>query len=355
MRNFVTAVFACLVLAACPAFAQGQTKKIVFLAGPKEHGDPGRHEYEKDLRELAWSLEHASNLKGIRTVVLVGKPPKDLSVFADADEIVIDGNGDWLKTETGILFPQYLNTDGRTYDPETTAWLKALDALIKEKKIGLPEYQLTANVWARAILEDDFGVKPSDVHWIRGGIEHAGRPEKITIKLPDGVRLDSAPEGKTISELLADGAIDGFMAPRPPAIQSENIGWLFRDPVAAAKDYYKRTGIFPIMHLIGVRRTLAEKHPWLPAAVLKAFEQSKAAAMAHLWDTSATKVTMPFIEERIAETRALMGDDYWPYGVESNRKTLDTFLHHHHTQGLSSRRLKAEELFHPGTLESFKI
>ena len=206
---------------------------------------------------------------------------------------------------------------------------------LKGKKIGLPEYQLTANVWARAILEDDFGVKPSDVHWIRGGIEHAGRPEKITIKLPDGVRLDSAPEGKTISELLAEGAIDGFMAPRPPAIQSENIGWLFRDPVAAAKDYYKRTGIFPIMHLIGVRRTLAEKHPWLPAAVLKAFEQSKAAAMAHLWDTSATKVTMPFIEERIAETRALMGDDYWPYGVESNRKTLDAFL--------------------PGTLESFKI
>ena len=94
------------------------------------------------------------------------------------------------------------------------------------------------------------------------------------------MRLDSAPEGKTISELLAEGEIDGFMAPRPPAIAGhKNIGWLFRDPVAAAKDYYKRTGIFPIMHLIGVRRTLAEKHPWLPAAVLKAFEQSKALAM----------------------------------------------------------------------------
>src|SRR5215207_10480503 len=114
---------------------------------------------------------------------------------------------------------------------------------LKGKKVGVPEYQLTANVWARAILEDEFGVKPSDVHWIRGGIEHAGRPEKITIKLPDGVRLDNAPEGKTISQLLADGDIDGFMAPRPPAIESENIGWLFRDPVEAAKDYYKRTGI----------------------------------------------------------------------------------------------------------------
>ena len=117
----------------------------------------------------------------------------------------------------------------------------------------------------------------SDIHWIRGGIEHAGRPEKITVKLPPGVRLDNAPEGKTISELLAEGEIDGFIAPRPPALPKRtNIGWLFRDPVAAAKDYYKRTGIFPIMHLIGVRANLAEKHPWLPAAVLKAFEQSKA-------------------------------------------------------------------------------
>jgi 4,5-dihydroxyphthalate decarboxylase len=226
---------------------------------------------------------------------------------------------------------------------------------LKGRKIGVPEYQLTANVWARAILEDDFGVKPKDMHWIRGGIEHAGRPEKITIKLPKGVRMDDAPEGKTISELLAKGEIDGFVAPRPPAILGKNIGWLFRDPVAAAKDYYNRTNIFPIMHLIGVRRTLAEKHPWLPAAVLKAFEQSKAAAMAHLWDTSATKVSMPFIEERVAETRAMMGDDYWPYGVDANRKTLETFLRHHHAQGLSPRLVEVEELFHKGTVESFKI
>jgi 4,5-dihydroxyphthalate decarboxylase len=226
---------------------------------------------------------------------------------------------------------------------------------LKGKKIGLPEYQLTANVWARAVLEDDFGVKPKDIHWIRGGIEHAGRPEKISIKLPDGVRLDSAPENKTISQMLADGDIDGFMAPRPPAVQSPNIGWLFSDPVAAAKDYFKRTGIFPIMHLIGVRKTLAEKHPWLPGAVFKAFEQSKATAMAALADTSATKVTMPFVEERISEARELMGEDYWPYGLEANRKTLETFLRHHHAQGLSSRLVTPDELFHPGTRESFKI
>jgi len=229
---------------------------------------------------------------------------------------------------------------------------------LKGKKVGLPEYQLTACVWARAILEDDHGVKPADIHWVRGGIEEAGRPEKITLKLPPGVRLDNAPEGKTISQLLADGAIDGFIAPRPPTLdraKHPNIGWLFADPTAAAKDYFKRTGIFPIMHMTGVRRELAERHPWLPAAVLKALEQSKALTLKNLGDTSATKVTLPFVEEQLKAARELMGEDFWSYGVAPNRKVLETFLRHHHAQGLSPRLVAVEEMFHPGTLESFKL
>jgi 4,5-dihydroxyphthalate decarboxylase len=229
---------------------------------------------------------------------------------------------------------------------------------LKGKRVGVPEYQLTANVWARAILEDDFGVKPSDMHWIRGGIEHAGRPEKITLNLPSGVRLENAPEGMTISELLLKGEIDAFIAPRPPAkaaLMSANIGLLFRDSAAAAKDYFKRTGIFPIMHLIGVRKSLAEKHAWLPAAVLKAFEQSKTMALEQLSDVSAAKVTLPFLEEELVSARALMGEDFWPYGLEPNRKTLEAFLRHHHSQGLSPRLVGVEEMFHPGTHESFKI
>jgi 4,5-dihydroxyphthalate decarboxylase len=229
---------------------------------------------------------------------------------------------------------------------------------LKGKKVGVPEYQLTANVWARAILEEDFGVKPSDIHWIRGGIEEAGRPEKISIKLPAGVRLDNAPDGATISSLLDKGEIDGFIAPRPPAFIERghpHVGWLFRDPAAVAKDYFKRTGIFPIMHLIGIRRTLVEKHPFLPAAVFKAFEQSKAAALVALSDTSATKVTLPFVEEQLKAARELMGHDFWAYGLEPNRKTLEAFLRHHHAQGLSRRLVKPEELFHPSTHESFKL
>jgi len=229
---------------------------------------------------------------------------------------------------------------------------------LKGRKIGVPEYQLTANVWARALLEDDYGVKPSDIHWIRGGLEDAGRKEKITISVPPDVRLDDVPEGRTLDSLLETGEIDAFMGPRvPPCFERghPDVGWLFADTVAAATDYFKRTGIFPIMHIIGVRRSIVEKHPWLPAAVLKAFERAKTIAIERLADTSSTKVTLPFVEEQVRAARGLMGRDFWSYGVAGNRKQLDYFLAQHHGQGLSSRLVTVEELFHPTTFETYKL
>jgi 4,5-dihydroxyphthalate decarboxylase len=229
---------------------------------------------------------------------------------------------------------------------------------LKGKKIGVPEYQLTANVWARSILEDDYGVRPSDVTWVRGGIDEPGRPEKIKLQLPGDVTMIDAPEGSTISDLLDRGEIDGFMAPRPPggaARNNPNVGWLFDDPTAVAKDYFKRTGVFPIMHVVGLRKELAAQHPWLPAALVKAFEKSKAAALEKLADTSATKVTLPFVEEQLKAAKETMGEDYWSYGVQPNLRTLETFVRHHHAQGLSPRQVSVEELFHPATYESYKI
>ncbi len=229
---------------------------------------------------------------------------------------------------------------------------------LKGKRIGLPEYQLTAHVWARAILEDDFGVRPSDVTWVRGGIDTPGRLEKIKLSLPADVRLEDAPAGRTISELLDQGEIDGFIAPRPPsgaALRNPNVGWLFDDPTAVAKDYYRRTGVFPIMHVVGVRKALAAQHPWLPAAVFKAFSQAKTLALASLADTSATKVTLPFVEEQLKAARQTLGEDYWSYGVEANRPTLQTFVRHHHSQGLSARQLAVDEIFHPATYEQYSI
>lgn len=229
---------------------------------------------------------------------------------------------------------------------------------LKGKRVGLPEYQLTANVWARSILQDDYGVHPEDVTWVRGGIDTPGRPEKIKLQLPPGVRIEEAPEGTTISELLDRGEIDGFIGPRPPsrsALRNPDIGWLFDDPTAVAKDYHRRTGIFPIMHVVGIRKELTERHRWLPGAVLKAFTHAKATALELLGDTSATKVTLPFVEEQLKAARDAMGEDYWAYGVAPARRTLETFVRHHHSQGLSSRLVAVEELFHPATYESYSI
>lgn len=229
---------------------------------------------------------------------------------------------------------------------------------LKGKRVGLPEYQLTACVWVRAILADDYGVMPEDVIWVRGGIEDPGRSEKIAISLPEGVVVQNAPANRSLSDMLADGEIDAMVTPRAPscfARQAPHVGWLFDDPIAVAKDYYRRTGVFPIMHVLGLRRQLAERHAWLPAALLKAFNKSKSVALAKLSDTSATKVTLPFVEEQLAAARAFMGADFWSYGMEDNRATLETFLKHHHQQGLSTRSLNVEELFHPATHEAVKF
>lgn len=229
---------------------------------------------------------------------------------------------------------------------------------LRGKRIGMPEYQLTANVWARAILEEEYGVHQRDVTWVRGGYESPGRIEKLAVTLPDGVVVENAPEGKTISGMLAAGELDGVMGPRAPSCferGAPNISWLFEDPTAEATAWFRKTRIFPVMHVLGIRKTLVEKHAWLPAAVMKAFEASKRIALEKLTDTSATKVTLPFVEENLRRARQLMGEDFFSYGLASNRHVFEWFLRHHHAQGLSSRVLTPEELFHPSTLEAHKV
>ncbi len=158
--------------------------------------------------------------------------------------------------------------------------------------------------------------------------------------------------------MLAAGELDAVIGPRAPSCFRNghpHVGYLYPDPQRAAADWYRRTGIFPIMHLLGIRRTLAEAHPWLPYAVTKAFERSKAICLERLGDTSATKVTLPLVEEQLEAARRLMGEDFWSYGLPANHHGLDRFLDRHHREGLSSRRLAPEELFHPASLESHRI
>ena len=229
---------------------------------------------------------------------------------------------------------------------------------LNNRRIGVAEYQLTANVWARALLADDHGVTASDPIWVHGGLEEPGRLEKIALSLPASIRLEAAPAGGSLSDALAAGEIDAIISPRAPSCHvrgAPHIGWLFDDPVAAASDYYRRWRVFPIMHLVGVRRSLADHHPWLPGAVLKAFTQAKALAFARLADAAASKVMLPFVEEQLLSARTLLGEDYWSYGLAPNLGTLENFLQHHHVQGLSRRLLAPQELFHASTHETVKI
>jgi 4,5-dihydroxyphthalate decarboxylase len=231
-------------------------------------------------------------------------------------------------------------------------------ANLRGRRIGVPEYQLTANIWVRMILEEDYGIRPSDVTWVRGGYEQAGRVEKVSLNLPDDVVVQDAGPHDTISAMLASGELDAVIGPRAPSCFERghpDVGYLFADPQATAADWYRRTRLFPIMHTLGIRRALAEKHPWLPVAVFKAFERAKTIALAKLGDTSATKVTLPFVEDQLRAARSMMGEDFWPYGLQPNRDVLNRFLQRHHAEGLSARLLSAEELFHPASLELHKI
>jgi 4,5-dihydroxyphthalate decarboxylase len=224
------------------------------------------------------------------------------------------------------------------------------------RRIGLAEYQLTANVWVRAILTDA-GIPPERITWVRGGMDTPGRPEKLALSLPAGVRVELAPEGATLNAMLAEGEIDGFIGPRWPRCFREGhpqVRRLWSDGFAAARGWHAETGHFPIMHVLALRRSLADRHPWLPGALFKAFSQSRVLAETALADTSATKVTMPFVEDVLA-IAAQMAPDLWSYGLATNRATLDYFLHHHHAQGLSARRLSVDELFHPAASESYSL
>jgi 4,5-dihydroxyphthalate decarboxylase len=228
---------------------------------------------------------------------------------------------------------------------------------LKGKRIGVPEYQVTANVWTRAVLEGDYGVKPSDITWVRGGYDQPGRVEKITLNLPADVRIEDTPEGATITGMLANGEIDALIGPRAPSCFGTHpqVRWLFPDPAAAAAAWFRKTRIFPIMHVLGIRRTLAEQHPWLPMAAMKAFEQAKTHALEKLAAVATSKVTLPFVDEQLHAARQLMGDDFWSYGLDANRHVLEVFLRRHHAEGLSSRVLKPEELFHPSTYETHRV
>jgi 4,5-dihydroxyphthalate decarboxylase len=226
------------------------------------------------------------------------------------------------------------------------------------KLVGVAEYQLTANVWIRGILAEHHGVPVDSVRYRTGGLHEPGRVEKAAVTLPDTIDIEPIAPDTSLAELLATGGIDALYSPRSPRPFLERDGrvrWLFADPRAEEEAYYRRTGIFPVMHVVVLRRDVYEHRPWLAMSLYKAFTAAKAAAVDRLAETAAPFSMVPWSYAEFEAARGLMGDDFWPYGVPANEHTLDTFLRYSHDQGLADRLLRAADLFAPETLDSFRI
>jgi 4,5-dihydroxyphthalate decarboxylase len=226
------------------------------------------------------------------------------------------------------------------------------------RRIGVPEYQMTAPVWIRGILQDEYGVDPASCEYWSGGEEEAGRDEKLRIDLPPKFRLKPIGPAQTLSQMIADGALDAMHTARTPSTFASRPGTvkrLFESYVEVEKAYYRKTKIFPIMHTVVIRRDVYEANRWIAQSLYKAFVQAQRRTYDQLQTTMALATMLPWQIAQVEEARALMGDDWWAYGFAPNRHVLDTFLRYHHEQGLSKRRLKAEELFAPETLQSFKV
>ncbi len=229
---------------------------------------------------------------------------------------------------------------------------------LRGKTVGVPEYQLTANVWVRGILADRHDVPVQSVRYVTGGQESAGRIEKAALDLGDSIDISPIPAGATLSAMLADGEIDALYSPRIPspfAAGDPRVRRVFPDPVTVEKEYYAATGIFPIMHVVAIRRDVYDANPWVAQSLTKALTLAKREAFAGLHDSSALRFMLPWLNQDLEEAKALMGADYWSYGLAANVETLSTFLRYHHEQGLSRRQREPAELFAPESLESFVI
>ena len=234
----------------------------------------------------------------------------------------------------------------------------ARPADLRGHTLGVPEYQMTANVWVRGILSDEYGVKPSDISWRRGGLEQPGREERARIKLPADVDYQAIPEHRTLSDMLAAGELDGVMSARAPSCflaGAPHVGRLFPDYPAAEASYFRKTGVFPIMHAIGIRRTLVEKHPWLAVSVYKAFLRAKELCMRELGQIGHLATSLPWSVAEYDHVRGLMGEDFWSYGVAKNRHVLATLARYSFEQGLSARQVDVDEMFVPSTGDLSKI
>ncbi|MGH7772965.1 MAG: ABC transporter substrate-binding protein [Candidatus Binatia bacterium] len=243
----------------------------------------------------------------------------------------------FINTESGIQKPQDL----------------------KGKKVGAPEYSITAAVWIRGMLQDDHGVKTQDMEWLIGGQEDPGRKERVTLKLPPEIKVTPIPEDETLNGMLESGKIDALISARAPSSfvkGSPKVRRLFPNYKEVEMDYYKRTKIFPIMHVLVIRKEVYDRYPWVARSLYKAFCEAKERAIqAMQFPTNTLACTLPWLFTEIEQLKALFGSDWWPYGIEPNRHALETLIRYMGEQALIDKTMKVEELFTPNVVGEFKI
>ena len=228
---------------------------------------------------------------------------------------------------------------------------------LRGKRMGVPEYSMTAAVWLRGLFQHEYGVPPEEIDWVQAGEEHPGRKDRVDFEMPAGLRMESRPDS-TLNAMIESGEIDAMMSPRMPTCflnGSRRVGRLFPNYKQAEMEYFRKTGIFPIMHVMVIRRAIYDAHPWVAQSLYKGFCAAKDLCMKELHDTNVLRVSLPWTSAEYEETRALMTADYWPYGIAPNRANLETLHSYLYEQGLIKQRLNLDELFAHETVEAFKI
>ena len=225
------------------------------------------------------------------------------------------------------------------------------------RKVGIPEWAQTAAVYSRGLLAHQYGVDLTSVQWVQAGVDQPGRAEKVKLKLPPGIKYTPAPD-KSLSGMLVAGEIDAALSAHAPACFEQrhpNIRRLFEDYLDIEQRYVKETGIFPIMHTVAIKREIVERNPWVAMNLFKAFEQAKQHSVERALNSTSSTLPIPWGYEIARRMQAIVGEDLMPYGIESNRKTLEVFLQYAHEQGVTHRKLSPEDLFPPQVQKSFKV
>ena len=224
--------------------------------------------------------------------------------------------------------------------------------------VGVAEYQLTANVWIRGILAEHYGVPVESVRYRTGGQHQPGRVAKVAHDVPPEIDIAPIPPDRTLADMLVTGEIDALYTPRTPLPFTQGrpeVRRLFADARAEEERYYRQTGIFPVMHVVVLRRDVYQARPWLARSLFKAFEEARQLAENRLAETAASRDMLPWLYAEAERTRDLMGPSWWSYGLDGNEEGLAVFLRYAREQGLVRRVVEPAGLFAPETLESYVI